>query len=158
MGTFDFLTGQQPNNTTFPPGAQPGATGGIMNTLTALLQDPNILAGLGDAGSALSSGASIGEALNPSEMIRRMQMQKAGANIIRRRKNSYGSVSEALQGLGQTPGHMPGPNTLNVKSDGKITTTTVTEPSPITGDSSSLTDDVTGSGGQHVPFFRALFQ
>ena len=56
----------------------PGGGGGI----TALLQDPNILQGMGNAGAALSSGATVGEALNPADLIRNMQQQKATQQLL----------------------------------------------------------------------------
>lgn len=51
-------------------------------SLQDLLQNPNFLQLLGNAGQTIGSGGSVGEALNPADIIRNVQSQQAIQQLL----------------------------------------------------------------------------
>ena len=147
----------------------------------ALLSDPNVLQGLGNAGQAISQGKSFGEALNPASLIAQIQGQKANQQLL---KMLMGGVEETplpdassfnkfeapswestLMGLSPTPRGQMGPDSIirNQTADGE----TVTIKSPSSKNLSTFGTNVpmesvarstggAGGGSATSPFFQAL--
>jgi hypothetical protein len=157
-GMFDFLGSDTTASTNWINPDTGSTFGGGMDTITKLLQDPNILQGMGNAGAALSSGASVGEALNPATLIRQIQTQKAGNELL---KQILGSKSGTPT---PTPLGTPGPDAVTTKKTADGTTTTIQEPSAAnlntygTSVPPEATPAMSTSGGSgSSPFWQALF-
>lgn len=173
MGMFDFLNGAStpsPSDNWVNPDTN-AQFGGGMDTITKLLQDPNVLQGMGNAGEAFSKGATAGEALNPANLIRQIQSQKAGGALLKQILAGAGTGTPTPTPLG-----MPGPDAVTTKKTADGTTTTIQEPSaenlstfgtsvPMeamsnSGNYPSVFNQGTpaGGGADQSPFWKALFQ
>jgi len=140
-----------------------------------MLSDPNILQGMGNAGAALSRGESVGEALNPADLIRNMQQQKATQQLLQqllagggggKGGASTGVVNPAQWGNPDastskllTPESEAGPNSITYKNDGTFNMTGNSVPMPKTNPygSSKPMESIT-SGGQNSPFWQTLLR
>lgn len=151
-----------------------------------LLNDPNIIRGIGEAGSALSRGEPFGVALDPSQMIRRMQSQEATKQLLAQILGgeqpsgqnltntgitgitAYDSKAGKPVTLTPTPQGQAGPDsiveTTKRTADGTTTTTTVKEPSQRNLDTFGTSvpleaqpQQSTQTGKDMSPFFQALF-
>ena len=153
MAMFDFLGGvdtPSPSGNWVNPdtGSQ---FGGGADILTKLLQDPNILQGMGNAGEALSKGASFGEALNPANLIRQVQTQKAGSELLK----------QILGGI--TPKGQPGLDSATVTqtADGTKFSGVMPSEANLNTFGTNVSPEVMsnmGGGTDQSPFWKALFQ
>jgi hypothetical protein len=150
----------------------------------AMFSDPNFLQGLGNAGEVIGSGGSIAEALNPADLIRAIQTQKAGQDVL---GQIFGTgkttpVTQAGGGVGTgsgpgtatgaslpiepTPRGQAGPDAVTTKRTADGETTTIQTPSaqnlstfgtnvPV----ESITQPQPSGGGTlgPSPFFKSLF-
>jgi hypothetical protein len=121
-------------------------------TMGSLFSDPNFLQFLGNAGAALGSGKSVGEALNPSALINQAQFQGSAAPLLKR----------ILEGeLKPTPKGQEGPDEITTKTSADGTVTTIKAPSlenlNSSGNSVPLENQPAFKGGQETsPFVKAL--
>lgn len=138
-----------------------------------MLSDPNILQGMGNAGAALSSGATVGEALNPADLIRNMQQQKATQQLLQQLLAGAGKggagggvVSPSAWGNPDaptskllTPESEAGPNSITYKNDGtfNMVGNSVAKPKTDPYGSSKPMESIT-SGGQNSPFWQTLLR
>lgn len=166
MAMFDFLNGvdtPSPSGNLVNPDTN-SQFGGGTDILTKLLQDPNILQGMGNAGAALSSGASVGEALNPANLIRQVQTQKAGNELLKQilgkvtPKGQPGldsaTVTQTADGT-KFSGVMPSAANLNTYG-----TNVPPESMSTSGNYPSVFNQNASAGGgtDQSPFWKALFQ
>lgn len=61
--------------------------------LTNFLSDPNMLIGMGNAGEALSKGASFGEAFNPAGLLSQIQGQKATSALLKQMFGNWDALN-----------------------------------------------------------------
>jgi hypothetical protein len=135
-----------------------------------LLADPNFQQGLGQAGQAIAGGSSVAEALNPADLIRQIQTQKASEALLSRILGGTGKQEvSALEKPGEfefepTPLGQLGPDSVVTKRTADGTTTTVSEPSAknletfgSTVPAESIRGDATNRRvGSELPFFQTL--
>lgn len=146
-----------------------------------MLSDPNVLQGMGDFGAALSNGATFAEAINPSDMIKRITTQRANKQLLNKllgvdtqqgvtnpgavdtqsnlpfAKNFSGSVAPIPE---PTPIGEAGPDSVNTNKTADFTKTTITTPNNVQQKTSAFTGGtpLEHSRGTGNSFFKALLQ
>ncbi|MCK5019803.1 MAG: hypothetical protein KAS32_22280, partial [Candidatus Peribacteraceae bacterium] len=105
----------------------------------------------GGMGAKLGAGQSVGEALDPSQVVGDISAQKAGSQI--------------LSGILPTPVGQKGPDAVTTKQTADGTTTTITEPSEAnlgsfgsTTPAESIKATPPAGGQDFSPFFRGLLE
>lgn len=152
-------------------------------SFSQLLTDPNFLQMMGQVGQKFSSGASVGEALNPADMIRQIQNQKAVASQLGNVNTAGGPEGGAGSGidwmklLTPTPIGQAGPDSVNMTRTADGTTMKIVSPSeknlstfgknvspesvqatPVAPPTQAPSSTQTGGVPGVSPFFRALFK
>lgn len=127
--------------------------------ISKMLSDPNFLQYLGQAGATLGAGGSVGEALNPSGLMRQDSVQSNNSVLLK----------QLLEGrLKPTPKGQEGPDEVTTKTTSDGTVTTIKAPSteslkqqgavlPLENQvSQSQQQEVQGGQGNLSPFLQAL--
>jgi hypothetical protein len=171
MAAFDFLNTTGADIESNSAWANPDTGfefGGTGDGIAKLLQDPNMLQALGNMGESISKGEPIGTALNPANLIRQIQTQKAGSELLKQilsgNNSKLGSGSSKTSTPTPTPIGAPGPDTVTTKKTADGTTTIIQEPTAENlstyGTSVPLEATpamATGGGSGSSPFWQALF-